>query len=266
MIDTHCHLTFPEFRRSVARVMDEARAEGTRAAITISTTTADALQARAVAHEDPRVVFTVGVHPLYADEPVDWEIFAQLARDARCVAFGEMGLDGHHAKPPLELQESVLLAQLEQVHSLWNQGVRLPLVIHCRKAVPRLLPILQASGLPADRMVFHCFTEGPDEARLVLDFGAWISFTGAATFKRADSIRAAALLVPADRVMVETDAPFLTPEPHRGIRPNAPKFVRHVAACLARVRGVDEQVLERILDDNAVRFFGPALQAACESP
>ncbi len=246
--------------------MDGARAAGVLAAISISTTTADALQARAIAHADPRVVFSVGVHPLYADQPIDWACHASLAADNRCVAFGELGLDQHHVRPPLPVQERVLAEQLARIEALRRAGVRKPLVIHCRKAVPRLLPILRASAIPMAEMVFHCFTESPAEARDILDAGAWISFTGAATFKNAAPIREAAALVPDDRLMVETDAPFLTPEPHRAVRPNAPRFVGHVAECLARVRGVDLAALERQLDANAVAFFGPALAAACAAP
>ncbi len=246
--------------------MDDARAAGVRAAITISTTTTDAGEARDIAHADPRVVFSVGIHPSYADQPIDWARHAELSRDERCVAFGELGLDEHHERPLPAVQERVLTEQLARIGCLRAEGVGKPLVVHCRKAVPRLLPVLRASGIPMDEMVFHCFTETADEARQILDAGAWISFTGAATFKNAAAIREAAALVPADRVMVETDAPFLTPEPHRSVRPNAPRFVGHVAECLARVRGIDPEAFERQLDANAVTFFGPALAAACAAP
>jgi TatD DNase family protein len=105
-------------------------------------------------------------------------------------------------------------------------------------------------------MVFHCFTGTADDARKVLDFGAWISFTGIVTFHNASGVAEAARLVPADRIMVETDSPFLTPEPHRKVRPNEPKYVVHVARRLAELRGVDLRTLESPLDANAERFFG----------
>lgn len=266
MIDSHCHLTFPQFRDRVDEVMSAARAAGVRAAVTISTTTRDAEEAARVAEADPRVVFTTGIHPLHSDEPIDWVLHARMARHPKCVAFGELGLDGHHPTPARELQERVLQEQLARVESLWSAGVTLPLVIHSRKSVGRLLPILRASTIPCERMVFHCFTESVEDARLILDAGAWISFTGAATFKSAESIRDTARLVPLDRIMVETDAPYLTPEPHRAVRPNEPKFVTHVAACIARARGMDAASFEAATDSNAVRFFGPALGAACAAP
>jgi TatD DNase family protein len=124
------------------------------------------------------------------------------------------------------------------------------------------LPVLRASGLPADRFVFHCFTEGPDEARAVLDFGATISFTGVLTFRNAPEVAEAARLVPLDRVMVETDSPYLAPEPHRTVRPNEPRLVGFVAAKLAEIHRMSAATLEAILDANAIRFFGLPLEPA----
>ena len=118
-----------------------------------------------------------------------------------------------------------------------------------------LLIILRASGLAPHRFVFHCFTAGPREMRLLLDFGAWVSFTGVVTFANATETREAACLAPSDRVMVETDAPFLTPEPHRKVRPNEPRFVVHVADALADLWRRDRAELRAILDANARRFF-----------
>ena len=134
-----------------------------------------------------------------------------------------------------------------------------PIVIHCRKATADLIPRLNDSGLPADEFVFHCFTGTPDEARAVLDFGAWISFTGVVTFQNAPEVARAASLVPNDRIMAETDAPFMTPAPHRNIKPNEPKFVVHVCQALAKIRGCTPQAMEELLDRNAERFFGITL-------
>ncbi|MFM9144857.1 MAG: TatD family hydrolase, partial [Phycisphaerales bacterium] len=150
----------------------------------------------------------------------------------------------------------VLEEQLALV-ATWNHelGAK-PVVVHCRRAVADLLPILASSGLPRDRFVFHCFTEGPDEARAVLDFGAWISFTGVVTFRSAPEVQRAAMLVPMDRLMCETDAPYLAPEPVRGTRPCTPAMVMHVARHLAVLRNVPWEDFERTVDANACRFFG----------
>ncbi|MHC4991728.1 MAG: TatD family hydrolase, partial [Planctomycetota bacterium] len=131
-----------------------------------------------------------------------------------------------------------------------------PIVVHCRDAIDDLLRVFGDAPFDHDRYVFHCFTGGPDDARKVLDFGAWISFTGVVTFANAPEVGEAAKLVPADRIMVETDAPYLSPEPVRKERPNEPKHVVHTARFLAQLRGVDPDEFEQQLDANAERFFG----------
>ena len=262
MIDTHCHLTFPDFAGREAQVMDAARAVGVRAAITISTTSVDCHEVLALARRLPSVWCTSGIHPLHSDEgPHDWAAIERIARDERCVAWGELGLDNHYDNPPKNIQLSTLHDQLEVITRATREFVK-PIVIHCRKAFDELLPILRASGLPGDRFVFHCFTGNEREARMVLDFGALISFTGVVTYTNAEDVRAAAAIVPTDRMMVETDAPFLTPAPHRGVRPNEPKHVVHIARALAEIKGIDPADLERTLDASAERFFNITIPSA----
>jgi TatD DNase family protein len=260
VIDTHCHLTFPEFRGRATEILDEAAAHGVRGAISVATTIADAERALELARADPRIRSTAGVHPLYADRPAeeirDWERMRACGLDARCVAWGELGLDRHYPTPTQEAQRSVLDEQLAAIGRWRAEGLAKPIVIHCREAFDELLPILAASGLPRDRFVFHCFTGGPREARLVLDFGAWISFTGVVTFRNATGVAEAARLVPEDRLLAETDSPFLTPEPHRTVRPNRPRFVADVIRRLAELRDVDAVALGERLDANVERFFG----------
>lgn len=277
VIDTHCHLTFPDFASRV----DDALAEGARAGvsgcITISTTTRDCLEALALAESHERVWCTSGVHPLHSHEgPHDWSAIARVAAHAKCVAWGELGLDNHYAEPARDVQRAVLHEQLELIRacragsgfswgaSAWSAGgsvapgapIDKPLVIHSREASSDLIPVLRSSGLEPTRMVFHCFTGGPDEARAVLDFGAWISFTGVVTYKNAAEVRAAARLVPAERIMVETDAPFLSPEPVRRERPCRPAFTRHTAEALAALRGVAFESFHAQVNENTRRFFG----------
>jgi len=265
MIDTHCHLTFPEFKGREARVMDDARAVGVRAAITISTTTVDCKGALDVATRVPGVWCSSGVHPLYSDKAPagghDWAAIERVARDPRCVAWGELGLDNHYKDPPKDIQLAVLHEHLGVIARV-NREIAKPIIIHCREAFDELIPILRDSGLPPDRFVFHCFTGTEREARMVLEFGAMISFTGVVTYANAPEVRAAAAIVPLDRMMVETDAPFLTPAPHRGVRPNEPKYVVHVAHALADIKRIDRAELERTLDANAERFFGITIPPA----
>ena len=257
MIDTHCHLTSHEYGGRLGDILAGARACGVHACITISTTTADAERCMAVADEHEGVVATAGIHPLHSDDPIDWEQLHLAASHPRCVAWGELGLDRHHRHPPLDVQRRVLDAQLERICAWSREGLAKPVVIHCRDAFADLIPVLRACGLPPERFVFHCFTAGPDEARAVLDFGASISFTGVVSFRNAPAVREAAALVPDDRIMAETDAPWLSPEPVRTTRPNEPRFVTHVARALAAARGTTYEVLEQVLDANAERFFGP---------
>lgn len=260
MIDTHCHLTFPEFAGRVGEVLAGAAAVGVHSAITISTTTADAIQATELAAMHPRLFATAGVHPLYADSPCDWAELERAGGHPKCVAWGELGLDNHYDTPTAAQQRAVLEAQLAHIRQWTARGLAKPIVIHCRKAFADLVPILRASGLPGDRFVFHCFTGDSLDVRMVLDLGAFVSFTGVLTFPGAPEVRAAAKLVPIDRVMVETDSPFLSPQPVRGVKPNEPRFVVHVAAALAVARGGDPAALNAQLDENAVRFFGAALR------
>ncbi len=261
MIDTHCHLTSKVFLGREREVVDAAEAAGVRAMISIAVGSNDAQAALRLAEVDPRVFCSAGVHPLHSDEPIDWDLLRTVGTSPRCVAWGELGLDRHYTQPPIEGQRSVLETQLAHVVEWTREGLAKPIVVHSRKAVAELLPVLRDSGLPPERFVFHCFTEGPDEARAVLDFGASISFTGVLTFRNAPEVAEAARLVPLDRVMVETDSPYLSPEPHRTVRPNEPRYVGFVAARLAEIHGMAPKELEAILDANAIRFFGLPLSA-----
>lgn len=257
MIDTHCHLTFPDYAGRIDQVMDDAARVGVTGAITIATDSRDSEAALLVAENHPRVWCTAGVHPLYSDrDPHDWKAVRRVAEHPRCVGFGELGLDNHHARPPRKIQDRVLAEELAFIESCIGDGIDKPVVIHCRKAVEDLLPILRRSTIRPERFVFHCFTEIPEHARLVLDFGASISFTGVVTYRNAREVADSARLVPDDRIMVETDAPFLSPEPVRGRRPCTPAYARLTAEFLADLRATPFPDFHRIIDANASRFFG----------
>lgn len=255
MIDTHCHLTFPDFAGRVPEVLAAAAAAGVRGAITISTTTRDCLDALRIAAQYPNVWCTAGVHPLYSDKgPHEWDNLLRVARHPRCVAWGELGLDNHYDHPPRNVQRAVLDEQVAFIER-HQPEVDLPVEIHCRKAFDDLIPILARTKLDPSRFVFHCFTRGPEDVRKALDFGAWISFTGVLTYKNAPEVREAAKLVPLDRMMIETDAPFLSPEPFRGVRPCEPKFARATAERMAEIKGVSWEEFHEIIDRNTRRFF-----------
>ncbi len=261
MFDTHCHLTFDCYEGRIEQILDGARAAGVRGCLSISTTTGDLDRLVGIAETHPEVWCSAGVHPLYSDQPVDWDVMGRAARHPKCVAWGELGLDRHYDQPPLQTQRKVLEEQISRIEQWTENGLAKPVVVHCREAFDDLLPVLRASALPNDRFVFHCFTGDESDARKVLDFGGWISFTGIVTFANAREVAAASDLVPDDRIMVETDAPFLTPEPHRNVRPNEPRFVGCVAEFLAGRRKVPTRDFETILDRNAEIFFGIEIPA-----
>jgi TatD DNase family protein len=273
VIDTHCHLTFPDFRGRIPQTLAEAKAAGVTGCITISTTTLDCLDALEIARSHPRVWCTAGVHPLYSDLEDEraagragvehvWANLLRVASDPKCVAWGELGLDNHYPKPARAVQHAVLEEQLAFIQSV-NHGNAggigkkdgLPVVIHCREAFDDLLPILRGTKLAADRFVFHCFTGTPADMTKLLDFGAWVSFTGVLTYPNAPEVRDAARLVPMDRMMVETDAPFLSPIPHRGKRPCLPAYTADTARFLAELRGVAWPEFHAQINQNTQIFF-----------
>jgi TatD DNase family protein len=256
VIDTHCHLTFPDYDGRVERVLADAAAAGVRGCIVVSTTAANATACLALAEAHANVWCTSGVHPLYADAERDWGTIGRVAAHEKCVAWGELGLDNHYARPPRRVQDDVLSEQLGLIESCAATGLEKPIVVHCRKAVDDLLEVFRGTSLDPQRFVFHCFTGTPEEARRIVDFGAWISFTGVVTFRNAPEVAEAARIVPSDRIMVETDSPFLSPEPLRTMRPNEPRNVVHIGRFLAALRGEDPTRFEAQLDANAERFFG----------
>lgn len=269
MIDTHCHLTFPDYDNRVNEVLRDARDAGLTAAICVGTTAAESAKAAALADQNPGLFFSTGVHPLYAhkgdpsvgkdgDFGHPWDLITDLANKPNCVAWGELGLDKHYPDPPQAIQLAVLERQLHVIANHPKSPANTdghPIILHCRNAYADLIQILRDTNLPPNRFVFHCFTSTPDDLRLCLDFGAHISFTGVLTFASAHEVREAAALVPLDRVMVETDAPFMTPKPHRKVKPCEPKHVVHTAAALAAVHNLDYEDINQILDQNATRFF-----------
>ncbi|MAE67274.1 MAG: hypothetical protein CMJ18_23680 [Phycisphaeraceae bacterium] len=254
MIDTHCHLTYDGLFEQVDDVMQRAEAAGLTRMITVGTTPDDARKALALAQRRETVWATAGVHPHYCDEIPDaaaaMEAIEAMAAEPCVVALGEMGMDRHYPDPPIERQRSMLERQLELA-----SRVELPVIIHNREATDDVLEVLVGCGVPGDRFVFHCFTGSRQELDRILAFGAMVSFTGIVTFRSASDLAEGAASVPLERLMVETDSPFLTPEPYRKVRPNEPRFVTNVARFLAEQRGMDTQDFVEAVDANALRFF-----------
>ena len=251
MIDTHCHLTDPRLAEQLDMVLERAGAAGVSRMITIGTDIDDDINCIELCRALPNVRCAIGVHPNYCGHvpPEDLPQLRHLQADPSVVALGEMGLDYHHDFAPRARQYEVFEFQLQLASDLGR-----PVVIHCREAIDDCLGIMRHfSGVRAD---FHCFTGTPAEARKVLDAGYLIGFTGAVTFKKNDELRAACALVPLDRLLVETDAPYLSPEPVRKQKTNEPAFVMHVAGEIARVKGLTIEALDAVTTANARSFFG----------
>ena len=192
---------------------------------------------------------TAGLHPHEAKDGWDWlEPLLAAAPSNRVVAVGECGLDYHYDYSPRDIQRASFAAQIGLAHQF-----DLPLVIHTRNAWDESFAILASEGVPA-RTIFHCFTGGPEEAQRCLAIGAYISFSGIITFKTATAIREAAVLTPLDRVLIETDSPYLAPIPHRG-KVNRPAWVAYVGACLAEVKGVGTATIEAATWANTTDAF-----------
>jgi TatD DNase family protein len=246
--DSHCHLPY-EGLEDVAGHLVAARAAGVGRFVSVGTDAAQSAAAIEVAGAHDDVWATVGLHPHDASQGVD-TIVGLLGpdRSPKVVGIGECGLDFHYDHSPRDVQRAAFAEQIALARSL-----DLALVIHTREAWEDTWAVLEAEGVP-ERTVFHCFTGGPDEARRCLDLGATLSFCGIVTFKTAGDGREAAALCPLDRLLVETDAPYLAPVPHRG-RTNTPSFVPLVGAAVAAVKGVRQEDVEAATWNNTGVIF-----------
>jgi TatD DNase family protein len=250
MIDTHCHLTDPRLLEQLDAVLKRCADAGVERVVTIGTDVQDALDAIDLCKRKPNVRCVVGIHPNYtANTDVDdvAKIRAVHANES-VVAIGEMGLDYHYKDIPPSHQRPIFEAQLQLARE-----VAKPVVIHCREAVDDTLAVMKPfDGVPA---VFHCFTGTRAEAKKILDAGYWLGFTGVITFKKNDDLREIVKMTPIDRLLVETDAPYLTPEPVRKIKTNEPSFVVHTGRVGAEVKGLPYEEFDRVVSGNARRFY-----------
>jgi TatD DNase family protein len=252
LIDTHAHLHFPELADDLDGVLERARAAGVTAMVTIGTDRETNPAAVALAERLDSVYATVGIHPHDASDATeaDFEAMERLAREStKVVALGEMGLDFFRNLSPRDVQETVLRRQLGMARRLGK-----PVVIHCRDAHPDALAILADERVGEVGGVMHCFSADVEVARRCLDLGLHISLAGPVTYKNARALPDVARFVPADRLVLETDCPFLPPHPHRGQR-NEPAWVAITAARVAELRGITLDALGEITSANARRLF-----------
>jgi len=252
LIDTHCHLDFPDFAVERDDIVARAHAAGVRQMITISTRVKKFPDILAIAETYPSVFCSVGTHPHNADEELDVTVeeLVALSRHPRVVAIGEAGLDYFYDNAPREAQATGLVN-----HIAAARETGLPLVIHSRSADEDMAAILtEETGKGAFPFLLHCFSSGPELARIGVELGGYVSFSGILTFPKSEELREIAKTVPLERMLVETDAPYLAPKPFRGKR-NEPAYVAHTAAVLAETVGVSVEEIARITTENAFRIF-----------
>ena len=251
MIDTHCHLTDIRLLDQIDAVMQRAAGAGVTQIMTIGTHPADWPACVDMCRKWSNVRAAVGVHPNYCQEAelTDLARLGEFLKEPGVLAVGEMGLDYFHQDAPRDRQAEFFRAQLTIARDMGR-----PAVIHCRQATDDTLAIMKEfAGVPA---VFHCFTGSLAEVRKIVAAGYYVGFTGVVTYKNAPEVRDSAAYVPEDRILVETDAPYLSPEPMRRQKINEPSLVMHTAAMVAKVRGVSVEELDRITTGNARRLFG----------
>lgn len=250
LVDSHCHLDFaPEDER--AGIIARARGAGVRTLLTISTKLHEFPVVRAIAESDRDIWCSVGVHPHEAEgEPAAAETLIELTQHAKVVAIGETGLDFYYEHSPREQQ-----AQAFRAHLAAARATRLPVIVHTRDADLETIAILEEEQPQAG--VIHCFSTGRALAERAVALGFYISISGIATFKNAQALRDIIRDLPLDRLLVETDAPYLAPVPMRG-KTNEPAFVVHTAALVAQLKGVTQHELARVTTENFFRLFSKA--------
>lgn len=251
LIDSHCHLNFPDLAQRLPEVLANMAEAGVDKAIAISVSRQSFEEVHAIAQNHPNIYATVGIHP---DDPeaeeFSLEELLEHAARPKVVAIGETGLDYHWCKGDLAWQHQRFALHIEAAN---RSG--LPLVVHTRDAAADTMRLLREHQAHAG--VIHCFTEDVHTAKLALDLGFYISFSGIVTFKNATAIQEAARYVPLDRLLVETDSPYLAPVPKRG-KPNEPAYVRHTATFVAQLRGDSLENIAQATTANCMRLFNLA--------
>lgn len=251
LVDSHCHLNFPELAADLEGVLDRMQSAGVTHALCISVALEDFPAVLKLAEGHSNIYATVGVHPdqpLSDHEPTVERLVA-LADHPRVVGIGETGLDYYRLTGDLEWQRARFRTHIQAA-----RRCRKPLVIHTRQAAPDTLRVMREEGASEVGGVMHCFTESLEVAREAMELGFYISISGIVTFKNARQVQAVASAVPLERMLVETDAPYLAPVPHRG-KTNEPAYVRHVAEHVANLKNTTSESVENITSSNFFRLF-----------
>lgn len=255
LVDSHCHLDFPDFEGQAAELIARARAQGVTRMVTICTRMHKEPAVRALAEAHEGLFYAAGIHPMYAaEEPlIAVEDLVALSRHPKFVGIGETGLDYHYTADSAAIQAESLRTHIEAA-----RRTGLPLIIHSRDADADMARILtEEHRVGAFSCVMHCYTSGPELARAALDLGFYLSMSGIAAFPRSTQIREIFAAAPLDRILVETDAPYLAPPPHRGKR-NEPAYVAHTARVGAQALGLSEAEFRRQTTQNFDRLFPKA--------
>ncbi|HRI77614.1 MAG TPA: TatD family hydrolase [Alphaproteobacteria bacterium] len=257
LVDSHCHLDYPDFaEEGVAEIVGRARSAGVRQMLTICTQIANFDRIRAVADAFPYIHCTVGTHPHHAAEEAEVALTAAdivaLAKLPKVAGLGETGLDYYYDHAPRDVQKRVF-----ENHIAAGIETDLPLVIHTRDAEQDTIDILRGAGQGKSRGVMHCFSGTQWLAEQALDIGFYISFSGIITFKKSEDLREVVKRTPLDRILVETDSPYLAPVPNRGKR-NEPAFVVHTARMVADLKGISYEDVVRHTGENFLRLFDRA--------
>jgi len=256
LVDSHCHLEFPDFADELDDIIKCAGEAGIGAMLTIGTRIALAHQPLDIARKYSNIFCTVGTHPHNAEDEQNITVqdIVELAKQEKIVGIGETGLDFHYDKSPREIQKIAF-----RTHIIAARETGLPLVIHTRNADDEMAEILtEEMAKGAFKGVLHCFSSGRELADTALKLGLFLSFSGILTFKSAREIQQVAIAAPSERILVETDAPYLAPVPKRGKR-NEPAFVRHTASCLAELRNTSFDEIARQTSANFFTLFNKAV-------
>ncbi|EKT56394.1 metal-dependent hydrolase [Providencia sneebia] len=252
VVDSHCHLDCLDYEKlhtSVDDVIAKASARDVNFMLAVATTLNGFESMKKLIGERSNIAFSCGMHPLNLDEGHDFLRLAELAKGAEVVALGETGLDYYYQKENAELQRESF-----RQHIRVGRAVNKPVIVHTRDAREDTLNILREEQVADCGGVLHCFTEDKETAIKLLDMGMYISFSGIVTFRNAEQIREAARVVPLDRILVETDSPYLAPVPHRG-KENQPAYVRDVAEYMAVLKGISPEEMAHITTENFNRLF-----------
>lgn len=250
-IDSHCHLDFADFQGHHAELLARMAANSVTHALVISVNLRDFPNVLALAEQYDNLYATVGVHPDYEDEEEpSVERLVELGRHPRIIGVGETGLDYFRLQGDLEWQRERFRTHIRAARQLGK-----PLIIHTRAASADTLRLMQEENASAAGGVLHCFTESQAVADAAIDMGFYISFSGIVTFKKAAELREVARTIPLERLLIETDSPYLAPTPYRG-KTNEPSFVKHVAECIADVRGISVAEAGEASSNNFRRLFG----------